>query len=141
MAIRFNVPYLGGNELKYLAEVIENRVFAGNGPFTDRVQIMYLGHVMEEGRAGDVFGAPRHPYTEALLSSIPPVDRDEERLKAIEGTVPMAYARPPGCPFEPRCGYARPECSSAIPPLVDLGAGHRAACIRNTGYAFAEAAR
>ncbi|MBN9345366.1 MAG: ABC transporter ATP-binding protein [Devosia sp.] len=109
--------------------------------FTDRVQIMYLGHVMEEGRAGDVFGAPRHPYTEALLSSIPPVDRDEERLKAIEGTVPMAYARPPGCPFEPRCGYARPECSSAIPPLVDLGAGHRAACIRNTGYAFAEAAR
>jgi len=106
--------------------------------FTDRVQIMYLGHVMEDGRAGDVFETPRHPYTEALLASIPPVDRDEERLKAIEGTVPMASARPPGCPFEPRCSYARPPCSTAMPPLVDLGAGHRAACIRNTGYVFAE---
>jgi len=107
--------------------------------FTDRVQIMYLGHVMEDGRAGDVFEAPRHPYTEALLSSIPPIDRDEERLKAIEGTVPMASDRPPGCPFEPRCAYAREPCSAAIPPLVDLGNAHRAACIRNTGYTFAGA--
>ncbi|RYE08667.1 MAG: ABC transporter ATP-binding protein [Hyphomicrobiales bacterium] len=108
--------------------------------FTDRVQIMYLGHVMEDGRAADVFGTPRHPYTEALLSSIPPVDRDEERLQAIEGTVPMAYARPPGCPFEPRCTYAQPPCREAMPPLVDLGGGHRAACIRNTNYTFAGAA-
>jgi oligopeptide/dipeptide ABC transporter ATP-binding protein len=104
--------------------------------FTDRVQIMYLGNVMEDGRAGDVFDGPRHPYTEALLASIPPVDRDEERLKAIEGTVPPVFARPPGCPFEPRCSYARPPCSTAMPPLVDLGAAHRAACIRNTGYMF-----
>jgi peptide/nickel transport system ATP-binding protein len=104
--------------------------------FTDRVQIMYLGHVMEDGRASAVFDAPKHPYTEALLASIPPVDRDEERLKAIEGTVPPAFARPPGCPFEPRCGFAQPLCSSAMPPLVDLGAAHRAACIRNTGYEF-----
>ena len=104
--------------------------------FTDRVQIMYLGHVMEDGRAGGVFERPRHPYTEALLASIPPVDRDEERLKAIEGMVPLASARPPGCPFEPRCGYARPPCSTAIPPLVDLGGAHRAACIRNTDYVF-----
>ncbi len=106
--------------------------------FTDRVQIMYLGHVMEDGRAADVFERPLHPYTEALLSSIPPVDRDEERLRAIEGTVPMANARPPGCPFEPRCTYARPPCSSAVPPLVELEAAHRAACIRNTGYVVTE---
>ena len=109
--------------------------------FTDRVQIMYLGHVMEDGRAGDVFATPRHPYTEALLASIPPVDRDEERLQVIEGAVPMAYARPPGCPFEPRCAYARPPCSSAIPPLVELAPGQRAACIRNTGYVFTETVR
>jgi peptide/nickel transport system ATP-binding protein len=108
--------------------------------FTDRVQIMYLGHVMEDGRAADVFASPRHPYTEALLASIPPVDRDEERLMAIEGTVPMANARPPGCPFEPRCSYARPPCRLAVPPLVDLGNAHRAACIRNTGYVFTERA-
>ncbi|MBX3529602.1 MAG: ABC transporter ATP-binding protein [Rhizobiaceae bacterium] len=104
--------------------------------FTDRVQIMYLGGVMEDGRAGAVFDGPRHPYTEALLASIPPVDRDEDRLQAIEGTVPPAFAVPPGCPFEPRCTYAQPPCSTARPPLVDLGAAHRAACIRNTGYEF-----
>ena len=104
--------------------------------FTDRVMIMYLGRVMEDARASVVFDAPRHPYTEGLLASIPPVDRDEVRLKAIEGMVPPAFAPPPGCRFEPRCGHARPPCSTAEPPLIDLGGGHRAACIRNTGYQF-----
>jgi peptide/nickel transport system ATP-binding protein len=104
--------------------------------FTNRVQIMYLGHVMEHGSAADVFETPRHPYTEALLASIPPIDHDEERLKAIEGTVPMAAARPPGCPFEPRCTYARPPCAAAVPPLVEFGGGHGAACIRDNGYQF-----
>ena len=58
--------------------------------FTDKVQIMYLGRILEAGRAGAVFDTPRHPYTEALLASIPPIDHDEPRLKAIEGTVPPA---------------------------------------------------
>jgi peptide/nickel transport system ATP-binding protein len=107
--------------------------------FTDRVMIMYLGQTMEVARAAEVFDAPRHPYTEGLLASIPPVDRDEERLKAIEGQVPPAFALPPGCRFEPRCSYARPPCTSAVPPLIDLGGGHRAACIRNTGYEFRDA--
>lgn len=109
--------------------------------FTNRVQIMYLGHVMEHGPAADVFENPRHPYTEALLASIPPVDHDEERLKAIEGTVPMAAARPPGCPFEPRCSYARPPCTAAVPPMVEFPGGQGAACIRNTGYEFVEVAQ
>jgi oligopeptide/dipeptide ABC transporter ATP-binding protein len=104
--------------------------------FTDQVLIMYLGRVMEGARSEAVFGTPRHPYTEALLASIPPVDRDEERLRAIEGSVPPAFAIPPGCPFEPRCGYARPPCAAAVPPLIELGGEHRAACIRNTGYEF-----
>jgi peptide/nickel transport system ATP-binding protein len=108
--------------------------------FADRVQIMYLGRVMEDGRAGAVFDDPRHPYTEALLASIPPVDRDEIRLKAIEGSVPPAFDMPPGCPFQPRCAFARPPCATGVPPLVDLGAGHRAACIRNTGYEFRQVA-
>jgi oligopeptide/dipeptide ABC transporter ATP-binding protein len=102
--------------------------------FTNRVQIMYLGHVMEHGPAADVFDTPRHPYTEALLASIPPIDHDAARLKAIEGTVPMAAARPPGCPFEPRCTYARPPCTATVPPLVEFGGGHGAACIRDNGY-------
>jgi oligopeptide/dipeptide ABC transporter ATP-binding protein len=108
--------------------------------FTDKVQIMYLGRVMEGGGASAVFDTPRHPYTEALLASIPPIDHDEPRLKAIEGTVPPAFAAPPGCPFAPRCTYARPACSTAVPPLVELGDAHRAACIRNTGYEFRQVA-
>ncbi len=104
--------------------------------FTERVLIMYLGQVMEEAPASAIFEDPRHPYTEGLLASVPPVDRDVERLKAIEGIVPPAFARPPGCLFEPRCGDARPPCATGRPPLVDLGGDRRAACIRNTGYEF-----
>ena len=109
--------------------------------FTDRVLILYLGRVMEDGPAACVFEGPRHPYTEALLDSVPPIDRDELRLRAIDGTVPPPFAAPPGCPFEPRCTYARPPCASAVPPLVNLGGGHRAACIRNTGYEFRQSVR
>jgi oligopeptide/dipeptide ABC transporter ATP-binding protein len=104
--------------------------------FADRVQVMYLGRVMEDGSAAAVFETPRHPYTEALLASVPPIDRDAPRLMAIEGTVPSALEAPPGCPFEPRCTYARPPCSSAPPPLVELDGNHGAACIRNTCYEF-----
>ncbi len=108
--------------------------------FADRVQVMYLGRVMEDGGAAAVFETPRHPYTEALLASVPPIDRDAPRLTAIEGTVPSALEAPPGCPFEPRCIHARPPCSTAPPPLVDLGRNHGAACIRNTGYEFRQVA-
>ena len=104
--------------------------------FTDRVMIMYLGQVLEDAKASEIFTAPRHPYTEGLLASIPPVDRDEERLQAIRGSVPPIFDLPPGCRFEPRCGHARPVCASAVPPLVECGAAHHAACIRNTDYQF-----
>jgi peptide/nickel transport system ATP-binding protein len=104
--------------------------------FTDRVMIMYLGQVLEDAKASEIFTAPRHPYTEGLLASIPPVDRDEERLHAIRGSVPPIFDLPPGCRFEPRCGHARPACASAVPPLVECGVAHHAACIRNTDYQF-----
>ena len=71
-----------------------------------------------------------------LLASIPPIDRNEERLLAIEGSVPPIFDLPPGCRFEPRCRYSRPVCATAVPDLVGCGASHRAACIRNTGYEF-----
>jgi oligopeptide/dipeptide ABC transporter ATP-binding protein len=107
--------------------------------FTRRVLIMYLGRVMEMADAARLFDNPAHPYTEGLLASVPPTDHDVARLKAIEGAVPPASERPPGCPFAPRCVYSRDACASAVPPLVDLEAGRAAACIRNTGYEFRQA--
>ena len=104
--------------------------------FTDRVMIMYLGQVLEDAKAETIFSEPLHPYTEGLLASIPPVDRDEERLEAIRGTVPPIFDLPPGCRFEPRCGYARPACATAVPSLVECQPAHQVACIRNTGYEF-----
>ena len=107
--------------------------------FCDRVMIMYLGQVLEEGPAEALFAAPRHPYTEALLASIPDIGRDAGRLDAIRGTVPPIFEPPPGCRFAPRCAHAQPECTTGRPPMVMLAPGHRAACIRNTGYTFADA--
>jgi len=107
--------------------------------FCDRVMIMYLGQVLEEAPAATIFAAPRHPYTEGLLASIPQVDRDVARLQAIRGTVPPIFQLPPGCRFAPRCDHARPACDRAVPPLMPCGPGHRAACIRNSGYVFPEA--
>ncbi|MEZ5858267.1 MAG: ABC transporter ATP-binding protein [Geminicoccaceae bacterium] len=109
--------------------------------FTDRVLIMYMGQVLEDARADDVFSDPKHPYTEGLLASIPPVDRDMARLEAIPGAIPPISNLPPGCRFEPRCAHARPVCTSAVPALVETGPAHRAACIRNTGYRFTGAGR
>ena len=108
--------------------------------FTDRVMIMYAGQVVEAADAESVFGAPRHPYTEGLLASIPSSEQDTERLYAIPGTVPPPFDLPPGCRFEPRCAYAREPCREAPPPLIPCGPGHLAACIRNTGYRFPEGA-
>jgi oligopeptide/dipeptide ABC transporter ATP-binding protein len=87
-----------------------------------------------------MFRAPRHPYTEALLASIPAIDREDARLRAIRGAVPPIFMLPPGCRFAPRCDHARPVCDTAVPGLIEVGPGHRAACIRNTGYVFPEGA-
>ncbi|MHA1564250.1 MAG: ABC transporter ATP-binding protein [Alphaproteobacteria bacterium] len=104
--------------------------------FTDRVLIMYSGQVVEDAPADKAFHDPRHPYTQGLLASIPTVDTDLPRLKAIEGTVPPPFDLPPGCRFAPRCRFAMPPCSTAVPPMVTDTHGHSAACIRNTGYEF-----
>ncbi len=104
--------------------------------FTDRVLIMYSGQVVEDAPADKAFRDPRHPYTQGLLASIPTIDTDLPRLTAIEGTVPPPFDLPPGCRFAPRCRYAMPPCSTAVPPMNGEVGGHRAACIRNTGYEF-----
>jgi peptide/nickel transport system ATP-binding protein len=102
----------------------------------DRVVVMYGGRVVEEGEVIDIFKAPKHPYTMGLLNSMPRVDHTsvpgerKERLEAIPGNVPNPLSLPPGCAFEPRCKFAIPQCSAAVPPLEDTGAGHMSRCIR-----------
>jgi peptide/nickel transport system ATP-binding protein len=82
----------------------------------DRVLVMYAGRAVESGAVADVLTRPAHPYTEALLRSLD-MRRPRGRLNAIPGAPPPLGAAPPGCPFHPRCRYAQPNCSAALPPL------------------------
>ncbi|MCW3475515.1 ABC transporter ATP-binding protein [Limobrevibacterium gyesilva] len=101
----------------------------------DEVVVMYAGRVVEQAPVATLFARPMHPYTEGLLRSAPPIDVDVERLPTIPGTVPAPGLVMPGCRFAPRCGYARAACDQGEPPLIPLGGGQRAACIRHRGYA------
>ena len=96
----------------------------------DEVVVMYLGRVVEEGPVDDIFHAPKHPYTRALLRSIPSVDSPPRRkLPTISGSIPHPYNRPPGCPFHTRCPDVMPGlCNVVEPPLVPVAAGQMAAC-------------
>jgi len=95
----------------------------------DRVAVMYAGCVVELGTKRDIFAAPAHPYTRGLLHAVPDLKTDRTRaLQTIEGTVPALQAMPSGCAFEPRCDFRIPECADALPPLVEVGAGHWARC-------------
>ncbi len=95
----------------------------------ERVIVMYAGFIVEEGPVGEIYGNPRHPYTLALLASLPRVDRtSNQRLAVIPGLPPDLLGLPPGCPFTPRCSYARPECREKNPDLQPVHSGHRVAC-------------
>jgi oligopeptide/dipeptide ABC transporter ATP-binding protein len=95
----------------------------------DRVAVMYAGNLVELGSKGDIFRAPAHPYTRGLLKAVPNLKTDRARpLQTIEGTVPSAFAVPPGCPFEPRCGDRVAECGRQLPPLAEISRGHWARC-------------
>jgi oligopeptide/dipeptide ABC transporter ATP-binding protein len=87
----------------------------------DRVVVMYLGRVMEEGTVDDIFHAPKHPYTRALLSSIPSMyGETRTALPVIAGTLPHPFNRPPGCPFHPRCPDAFDRCAESVPAAGDV---------------------
>ena len=96
----------------------------------DRVAVMYAGEVVEMAPVGDLFAHPVHPYTEALLRSIPRSDRDISELLAITGQVPAIDAMPPGCRFAPRCRLAESRCHAAAPSLAGVGGDerHQARC-------------
>jgi peptide/nickel transport system ATP-binding protein len=96
-----------------------------------RVLVMYAGKVVEEAPVGELFRRPRHPYTQGLIRSIPRLDRADRkaRLEAIPGVVPSLVDPPPGCRFAPRCSFAMTACTQAMPPLREVGPGHKVACI------------
>jgi oligopeptide/dipeptide ABC transporter ATP-binding protein len=93
----------------------------------DRVVVMYAGRVIESCPAAELMSASRHPYTRALLSSLPRPEAGDTVLMPIRGTAPSPSGRPPGCAFHPRCDYAVGSCSSAVPELTGTG-GHSFAC-------------
>ena len=95
----------------------------------DRVAVMYAGNLVELGFKRDIFHAAAHPYTRGLLNAVPTLKIDRGRpLETIEGTVPPMHLIPPGCPFEPRCGFRVEECARALPELVEVSGGHWARC-------------
>jgi len=97
----------------------------------DEVAVMYLGIVAERGNVDQIFHEPRHPYTRALLRSIPRLGQaTRERLDSIRGMVPDPYNRPPGCPFNTRCDFAMPGiCDRILPPTTDLGYRRDVRCL------------
>ena len=95
----------------------------------DRVAVMYAGSLVELGAKRDIFQAAAHPYTRGLLHAVPDLKTDRSQpLQTIDGTVPALHAMPAGCAFEPRCEFRVPECRHAVPPLVEVAAGHWARC-------------
>ena len=94
----------------------------------DEVAVMYAGRIVEQGNLHEVFHDTRHPYTEGLFNSIPNVKDRTAMLIPIEGLMPDPANLPTGCAFAPRCKYATPACSEAVPPLVNIGGTHLVAC-------------
>ena len=98
---------------------------------SDRIAVMYLGHMMETAESDDLMNNPIHPYTQSLLSAVPIPDPNTARKSKriiLEGDVPSPLNMPGGCPFHTRCRYAAEQCGQAMPELTDRGNGHMVAC-------------
>jgi len=98
----------------------------------DKVAVMYAGKIVEYADLTTIFKNPKHPYTQALLGSIPRLDVDTERLRIIRGTVPRLINPPSGCRFHPRCDYVKEICSKQEPELVEIEQKHEVACFLYT---------
>ena len=93
-----------------------------------RVAVMYAGKIVETAKTRELFEAPKHPYTSALIDSVPRLDRKDERLYSIEGQPPSLLDLPPGCRFFPRCDYALEVCGEKEPAEVEIGDEHFVSC-------------
>ena len=96
----------------------------------DRVGVMYAGKFVETAPTRDIFKAPKHPYTTALIRSVPQLDKKDERLFSIEGQPPSLLRLPPGCRFAPRCQHATDICKEQEPPEIKLTENHSVSCWR-----------
>jgi len=98
---------------------------------SDRVVVMYLGRIVESGPADEVFSAPNHPYTQALLAEVGKVEPKRRRFVPIRGELPSPLSPPSGCHFHPRCPHAMPRCRETAPELLEIAPGRRSACYLN----------
>ncbi|KOP80454.1 peptide ABC transporter ATP-binding protein [Lysinibacillus sp. FJAT-14745] len=94
----------------------------------DRVMVMYAGQIVEEAPVRELFMNPKHPYTSALLKTMPNLDADVKRLPSIPGAVPPAYALPEGCRFAPRCPFAMEQCHEVQPEVMHIQDEHKVRC-------------
>ncbi|NUT47203.1 MAG: ABC transporter ATP-binding protein [Saccharothrix sp.] len=94
----------------------------------DRIAVMYAGRIVEQADAASLFASPGHPYTAALMRSLPRLDAKGSALETIRGLPPSLLSIPPGCPFHPRCPRAQDVCARDVPADVALGAGRTSAC-------------
>ena len=100
---------------------------------SNRIAVMYLGHVVELADANELMSDPKHPYTQSLLSAVPIPDPKTARKKnriVLEGDVPSPLNMPSGCPFRTRCPYAKEECAASMPEFKEVQSGHFVACHR-----------
>jgi len=98
------------------------------GYVSDRIAVMYLGEIVEVGRARDILAAPRHPYTQSLLAAVPRIDGRPRTSQRLGGDPPSPLRPPPGCRFHTRCPHAFETCRTAAPKAVEVGTGHTVAC-------------
>ncbi|HWL72820.1 MAG TPA: ABC transporter ATP-binding protein, partial [Burkholderiaceae bacterium] len=98
---------------------------------SDRVVVMYLGRIVEIAATETLFAAPNHPYTQALLTEVPRIDRKRRAFVPIKGEIPSPLAPPSGCHFHPRCPYAMPRCSVDVPALREIAPARWSACHLN----------
>jgi oligopeptide/dipeptide ABC transporter ATP-binding protein len=94
----------------------------------DKICVMYAGRIVERADVHSIYGNPAHPYTQALLESIPRIDHKGQQLASIEGLPPNLTKLPQGCSFHPRCRFARGRCTTDDPPLYDIDGSRQSAC-------------
>jgi oligopeptide/dipeptide ABC transporter ATP-binding protein len=100
--------------------------------YADRVNVMYAGKIIETGTAKDIYHTPKHPYTLALLKSVPRIDQPRvAKLDPVQGQPPDLSKLDGGCAFRPRCRYATDKCAQSIPELEKIDGVHAAACFRH----------